>query len=103
MLDLDELAAERAKTLSQSPESWRDAVWGPEFQELARHMSDGEVEEVLALCPTALHLRRLASVLSERVRTSGGGSPFNDLQEMAAEAGLSAGEWISTIVSRDAG
>lgn len=97
MLDLDELAARRAKTLNQSVESWREIVWSAGFQQISASMSDGEVEELIALCPSIHHLKSVVDCLvrnMEEVQVTATSSPFNWLVEEAAKAGLKPGDWI---------
>ena len=93
MLDLDSLAQARAKSVNERVDFWRDAVWSAEFQKLSANMSDGEVEALLASCPTARHLRELTRFL---VREAGvaGVSPFTLLTREAEKAGARPDAWI---------
>lgn len=93
MLDLDLLAERRAKSLNQHEDMWRQAVWSPDFQKLTQNMSDGEVEALVALCPSVRHLQTVARYLDQRSREAGV-PPFTLLTQEAEKLGLKPGEWI---------
>lgn len=91
MLDLDALADNRAKSLNQKSESWRKAIWSPPFQKLTQSMTDGEVESLIAACPSVGHLEWVVSYLDSQ---AGSEPPFSVVQGAAKKAGLTPEEWI---------
>lgn len=93
MLDLDSLAERQAQALQQAADVWRDAVWSPQFQTLSRHMSDSDVENFLALCPTVEHFHNLVQYLETQASSHGLG-PLDVIQEEAAKAGVSVYDWV---------
>lgn len=94
MIDLDQLAEKRAKTLNQKEDVWRRAVWSADFQKISQSMSDGEVEELLGLCPTVKHFEAVVAFMKDK-----SDSPFNVISEAATKAGLSLEKWIAGIGS----
>ncbi len=100
MLDLDSLAATRAKALNQKEESWRDAVWSSEFQKVSASMSDGEVVALVELCPSVSHLQNVVKYLDQHSANKGM-SPFTLLTQEAEHAGLKPAEWIERQAGRD--
>ena len=93
MLDLDSLAATRAKSLSQGEDSWREAVWSEDFQKLSSFMSDGEVESLIAICPSVNHFRLAVAYLNAQAAASGM-SPFQVLTMDSEKDGLKPSDWI---------
>ncbi len=93
MLDLDSLAERRAKALNQKEDTWREAVWSPDFQTVSQSMTDGEVEAMISLCSTVELLRALVLYLNSHSAASGM-APYTVLTSEAARAGLNPGEWI---------
>jgi len=93
MLDLDSLAATRARSLSQGEDVWRAAVWSEAFQKLSSFMSDGEVEILISMCPSVKHFHAAVTYLNEHAATSGM-SPFQVLTMDAEKDGLKPGDWI---------
>jgi hypothetical protein len=93
MLDLDTLAERRAKSLNQGEDVWRAAVWGPGFQKLSTYMSDGEVESLIAMCPSVKHLDFVVTYLNEQCARSGM-APFAVLSADAEKEGLKPADWI---------
>jgi len=98
MLDLDQLADNRAKTLNQQPEGWRKAIWSSGFQKLSTNMTDGEVEGLIALCPTVGHLEWVIGYLQSQALMAGT-SPFTVLNAEAAKASLPLEQWIAKCFS----
>ncbi|NJL24779.1 MAG: hypothetical protein HC902_06165 [Calothrix sp. SM1_5_4] len=94
MLDLDELASARAKTLNQQEDAWRNAVWGISFQKLSANMTDGEVETLVKACPSAQHLECLVSYLEARTQATGV-APFTLMAQEAEAVGKSLEDWVS--------
>jgi hypothetical protein len=95
MLDLDQLATRRAKTLNQKEDHWKKAVWSQDFQYISASMSDGEVEALLELCSSVPDFERVVKFLkarSERI----GISPYSVLEQEAATAGISVDAWIKS-------
>ena len=91
MLDLDSLIEQRATVLNQTLENWHSAVWSAEFQKISASMSDGEVEQLIALCPSGEHLNAVIAFLS-----TCDGQPFDALKSAAANQGQSLADWIQT-------
>lgn len=94
MLDLDLLAERRARSLNEAEDQWRSVVWSPSFQKISAQMSDGEVEALIDLCPSAVHLRNLVKFLEQSV-LPGGGAPFSALTDEAKKAGVSPKDWVA--------
>jgi hypothetical protein len=94
MLDLNHLANERALALNELPATWRAAVWSQEFQKLSQNMSDGEVENLVALCPSVAHLKALVHYLLEQSVTTGT-APYTLMMNEAKNAGTSPAEWVA--------
>lgn len=95
MLDLDSLAAERAKQLNQEQDSWKKAIWSASFQKFSASMSDGEVEQLVSWCPSVAHLAALTDYLLDRSRSEGL-TPFPLLLDVAQQAKVSPQEWIKS-------
>lgn len=93
MLDFDRLASERAQSLQQQSEPWKQAVWSTGFQKLTADMSDGEVINLINLCPSTGHLDVLVRFLAERAQTTGQ-PPFQIITTAATAAGVSKEEWV---------
>ena len=93
MLDLTTLAEARARSLNQGEDTWRDAVWSPDFQEMSQSMSDGEVEALISFCPTPGHLRSAVKFI-RKVCGDQGLPPFTALLQEAAKAGLAPDAFI---------
>ena len=96
MLDLDSLAERQARLLEQETEIWKDAVWSPGFQTLSREMSDSDVEDFLALCPSAEHFHLLVRYLESNSAMSTG-APLAIIHDEAAKAGVSAQDWVAVL------
>lgn len=92
MLDLDSLAAKRARVLADGEDAWKRAVWSPEFQRISQNMSDGEVEELVSICTSGADLVSLSGYLEASSKKTGA-SPYTVLLAEAAKAGLSAADW----------
>lgn len=93
MLDLDSLADNRAKSLNQGGADWRAVVWSAEFQKISASMSDGDVENIIAWCPSPQHLKTLVKHLDSKCATSGL-APIAVISAEAERAGVSPSEWI---------
>lgn len=93
MLDFDSLAERRAKSLNQEEKSWREVIWSPGFQKISTNMSDGEVEELISLCPSPHHFSVTVEFLEEHAKNSER-PPFSVLTDEAAKAGLPLGDWV---------
>jgi hypothetical protein len=96
MLDLDSLAEKRARSLDEHVERWQDAVWSADFQKAAQNMSDGEVESLLAGCPSLGHFNAVVSFIAQHPET-GQLSPFGVVRRAADERGCSLSEWIAAL------
>ncbi len=94
MLDLDHIAAQRAKRLNQTLDAWKEAVWSPEFQKFSASLSDGEVEQVLSWCPSVEHLRALIEYLEKNGDSSL--TPYPRLLSLAKSDRLTPQKWIET-------
>lgn len=92
MLDLDSLAVQRARVLQEGEDSWKKAVWSPEFQKISQSMSDGEVEEIVGICGSGEDLIALARFL-DKVSEKTGATPYTVGMAEAAKAGLSLADW----------
>ena len=101
MLDLDQLASLRAGQLQQPPEIWQKALWSEGFQQFSASMSDGEVEQVVAWCPSVQHLQALIRFLAEASRQEGL-TPFPLLLDRARQAQVAPEEWIRSMLPMDA-
>ena len=97
MLDLDTLAQRRALSLNEKEETWKKAIWHPDFQKISVNMSDGEVESLLELCPSAKHFECVVKILGEKSLASGE-SPVKVLQDEAKRAGVSPLNWVKSCV-----
>lgn len=95
MLDLDFIAAERAKQLNQEQDSWKKAVWSANFQKFSASMSDGEVEQLVSWCPSVVHLQAVTDYLLDLSRSEGL-TPFPLLLDVAERAKVSPEEWIKS-------
>lgn len=95
MLDLDNLADEKALALKQTREDWRKAVWSPEFQKFSSNLSDGEIEIVIAWCPSVDHLNALVRLLTSEAEKRKL-TPFAVLTELAKKAKLTPEKWIQS-------
>lgn len=95
MLDLDSLAMQRAQKLKQPHDSWKKAIWGPNFQKFCSSMSDGEVEQLISWCPSVDHLNALTEHLLNASKAEGL-TPFPLLIDMAKQAQVSPEEWIKS-------
>lgn len=93
MLDLDSLARARAAHLNETSQSWCDAIWSPAFQTLSKSMSDGEVEMLVDICPSAGHFSAVVAYL-EKESASRAVTPFSILETDAQHAGVKPAEWI---------
>lgn len=93
MLDLDSLAADRAKQLNQAQDAWKKAIWSTAFQKFSASMSDGEVEQLISWCPSVDHLTSLTDHLLHVSREEGL-TPFPLLIDIAKRAKVSPEEWI---------
>ncbi len=93
MLDFDFLAESRAKSLNEQEEMWRKAIWSPLFQALSQSMTDGEVESLVAFCPSVKHFNEVIRHLDVQSKASGV-PPFTVLQQLADKAGVQPAEWI---------
>jgi|GEM_PF-5866198 len=98
MLDLDSLALRRAKSVNEKEDVWKKAIWCREFQRISANMTDGEVESLVELCPSAKHFECVAKLLQERSLEQGI-SPFNVLIQEADRAGVSPSAWVESCVS----
>lgn len=98
MLDLDYIADEKARSLNQTREDWRKAVWSPEFQKFTSNLSDGEIENVISWCPSVDHLnalvRQLSSEAEKRKLT-----PFAVLTDLAKKSKVTPEKWIVSQLS----
>jgi hypothetical protein len=95
MLDLDSLATQKARRLNQGPELWLNAVWSPAFQRFSSNLSDGEVEQVVAWCPSVAHLQALVGFLESKAKEAGL-TPFPCLVNLAKEDKVSPEDWIKS-------
>lgn len=95
MLDLDHLAEQKAQRLNEAKEIWRAAVWSADFQRFSGDMSDGEVEQLLAWCPSVRHLRSLVIYIEGKAKELGQ-TPFPCLLDQAKIARVSPEDWIKT-------
>jgi len=95
MLDLDQLAEQKARRLNEAGASWREAVWSAEFQRFSSNMSDGEVEQLLAWCPSVRHLTALVAFIESKAKEMKL-TPFPCLVELAKQAKASPEDWIKT-------
>lgn len=96
MLDLDSLAEKRARSLNQTEAQWRTVIWSPSFQKISAQMSDGEVETLIDLCPSEIHLQHAVAYLDNKSAETGK-SPFTIITEEAAAAGVPTEKWITTL------
>lgn len=96
MLDLDSLAEKRARSLNQTEAQWRTVIWSPSFQKISSQMSDGEVEALIDLCPSEIHLQNAVAYLEKR-STETGKSPFTIITEDSQAAGQPPEKWISSL------
>lgn len=92
MLDLDALAERRADTLQQDRAGWVKAVWSGPFQQINQNMSDGEVESLIALCPSAQAFESVVRFLASGATAHE--APYSRLESEAKSAGLSVDEWV---------
>ncbi len=96
MLDLDHLAETRARSLNQSEEAWREALWSEDFQKLSQEMSDGEIEALIASCCHQDQFLSLVRYLLIAIQSEGESeSPFVILQKRAQQASKSLSDWIN--------
>ena len=94
MLDLDSLAEKRARSLNQTEDQWRKVIWSPSFQKISAHMSDGEVEALIDLCPSVAHFQNVVGFLEESSSRTGV-PPYTVLTDEAQKAGVSPQDWIA--------
>ena len=95
MLDLDSLAHARAQSLNEKEEEWRQAIWSPDFQTISVNMSDGEVETLIALCPSVKHFKDVVRFLEKKSKDQEI-SPFTVLTEEASRSGMSPTDWVKS-------
>lgn len=95
MLDLDSLAQARAQSLNEKEEEWRQAIWSSDFQRISVNMSDGEVETLVALCPSVKHFKNVVRFLEQKAKDQEV-SPFTVLTQEASLAGMSLGDWVKS-------
>lgn len=95
MLDLDFLAEQKAMRLNETGDAWRAAVWSVEFQRFSANMTDGEVEQLLAWCPSVKHLKALVTFIEGKTKENGQ-TPFPCLVEIAQAAKLTPEDWIKS-------
>lgn len=93
MLDLDHIAGEKARSLKQKEDLWRKVVWSPEFQKFTTSLSDGEIENIVAWCPSVDHLKSLIHFLSSKSEENSE-TPFSVLLEVAKKTKMSPEKWI---------
>lgn len=96
MLDLDTLAEQRAKSLNQQEDKWRNTLWSPDFQKISANMSDGEVERFLASCPSVDHLQSVIVFLIAHPSQQDV-SPYSLLIQEAQSKNLGLSDWIKTL------